>query len=582
MITELKNLKYSEILKRNKELLASQTENPYNIAVVSNIITSHLNDILEFQLRNHQINAKVRSGDYDNIIQDCQKFQSQNVVIIFWELANIIDGFQAGYDLLTEQEQHELFKKLQIEINFVFEQLKNTSLVLMNTFSALVFSQYALRPSPFERLAVALNQYLEKNRPDNFFLIDIDKILARVSIQACVDFRYFYSSKALYSVEFYKEYTTAIQPIILSAAGKIKKALIFDCDNTLWKGVLGEDGIDGIEMSPHTPDGSIFREIQDLSVGLSRQGVILGICSKNNPQDVEEVLKNCVDFQLKEDMITLKKVNWDDKVKNLRDMARELNIGLDSLVFVDDSEFEIQFINDQLPEVTTILVPKKLYLYPETIRRHINLFFKADLSEEDSKRIRMYQDEMLRKDEEKKYDSIEDYLKSLELKMIVYTNDTQHLDRLVQLTQKTNQFNLTTIRYTQADLSRMISDGNHQVYSFQAEDKFGQYGLVGMAIIRLDLAGRSADINTLLMSCRIIGRNIEFQFVNFIFNELKNHNIETVTARYIKTKKNSQVSDLYDKIGFSVSQSNDTCKEYIIRTKDYLPNHTNYIEVLYG
>src|ERR1700733_2025275 len=237
----MKDLKYTEILAANRKLRESLSgASLYEVKVLSNIITSQFNDIFEYVLRTEKINAKVSSGDYDNILQDSQKYASADTVIIFWELANLIDGLQYKADTMKEEEADRLVKKTKDEIDFVFEHLRRTPNVIFNKFSTAAFNHSFLKENRFDRICNVLNGYLAEKLPDNFTLIDVNKVFLKVSVEKSIDLRYYYSSKSLYSIEFYKQYGEYIAPVIFSILGRTKKALIFDCDNTLWKGNVGE------------------------------------------------------------------------------------------------------------------------------------------------------------------------------------------------------------------------------------------------------------------------------------------------------------------------------------------------------
>ena len=265
------NMKYSEIIKENKKL--EQNKKPkYQIAILSNIMVHQSKEICEYSLRQNSINAEVALGDYDNIVQDSLKYQNAHSVLIFWELWNLIDGLQYKIESLSDDEFSAVIDKTKHEMDIVFHNLSNVSLVVVNKFSSLVFNHFSLKQNRIDILMNELNQYLATKK--NIILIDIDKVIASISIEKSIDLRYYYSSKTLYSIEFYKKYFDYIKPIFLSANGKVKKALIFDCDNTLWKGILGEDGFEKIKM---------YKEIQYLAIQLSIKGVIIGLCSKNNP-----------------------------------------------------------------------------------------------------------------------------------------------------------------------------------------------------------------------------------------------------------------------------------------------------------
>jgi FkbH-like protein len=579
----MKILKYSKILELNKQLGNELKSNAYNIAVFSNITTHQIKEICEYYLREEGINANIKIGDYDNIVQDSIKYSKFNLVIIFWELCNIIDGLQYSAELLNNEQLNAVFEKVKREIDLVFKNLENTSLVLFNQFTSILFSSTNIRKTNLKQLADLLNRHIEAKKPANVKLVDFEKVIANIGVKNSVDFRYFYSSKALYTIDFYKSYSKYIKPYIMSANGKNKKAIIFDCDNTLWKGILGEDGFDNIEMSPKTKDGAIFSEIQSIAVALYKQGVLIGLCSKNNHSDVEKVIKSHQDMQLRNEHITINKINWSDKVTNLLDIATELNIGLESLVFVDDSSFEVNLIKQQLPEVVVIQVPERLNDYPMVLRENLDLFYNLSYTVEDSQKSEMYKQQLQRKKAKKEFADMEEYLASLELKACVYIDNEHIIPRISQMTQKTNQFNLTTRRYTEADIRNFIFNPASKVFAFSAVDKFGDSGVTGLCIINFDEGNKqTADIDTLLMSCRIIGRNIEYAFMDYLIKYIKDIDIQTMTAKFIKSPKNEQVLDYFDNCSFGLVNSDSKIKEYVLDIKNYKQKNLKYIEVING
>lgn len=563
---DLKDLKYTEILSKNKLLGESLSQSPtYTISVLSNIITSQLNNILEFTIRSQDINAKAISGDYDNIVQNSQTHNASNAVIIFWELANLIDGLQYKCLTMTSNEIESIIEKVKKEIDFVFQLLSKTPLVIFNQFSTLIFNNAFLKSNQFDDICNHLNNYIEQNIPSNFLVIPIDKLLAKLSIEKSIDLRYYYSSKSLYSIDFFKCYAQFIAPIILAANGKSKKAIVLDCDNTLWQGTLGEDGLDGIALSSNDKHGVYFEEVHYLIKTLAKDGAIVCLCSKNNESDLDEIWQQRIDFALKEVDIVAKKVNWQSKDKNLLELAEDLNIGIDSLVFIDDSAFEISCIENSLPEVTTLQVPKLLHTYSGLVRDKMSLFFTLSKTSEDRKRLEMYHHEVQRKNEKKNFNSIDEYLASLEIKTSVYINQVEHLARASQLTQKTNQFNLTTKRYTEMEVRDLLEGGKHRIYILDVSDKFGDYGLTGLAIVKINHP--ESEIDTLLLSCRVLGRNIENIFIDFIINDLKKLGINHIFANYCKTPKNVQVANFYEKSGFDILSSSDSRTEYRLLLK---------------
>ncbi len=576
----MRDLKYSDILVKNQELGAKLTGERYRIRVLSNLTTSQCNEVIEYSLRSHGIPADVQTGGFDTIAQDSAQAAGLDAVILFWEIANLAPGFHYRANVLSDDALAALLAKVEGEIDFVLKNLQSVPLVLFNSFSSVPFNHGKLKSDALDRACERLNRRVIQAKPDNVVIVDINKVLAEVSVLKAVDFRFFYSSKALYSVEFYKAYAELVRPAFLAACGLIKKALIFDCDNTLWGGILGEDGPEGIEGSSKTQTGSIFEEAQHVALDLRRQGVLLGICSKNNPSDVDEILQKKDAIAIRNEDLSIKKVNWNDKPSNLREIARELSIGLDSLVMVEDSPYEADMIRQTLPEVTVLQVPEKVQEYPQALRRAQQFFFRASHTAEDTRKTEMYHQQAQREQAKQGFASLDEYLRSLGLEMKVLVGSEAPAARLSQLTQKTNQFNCTTRRYSEAQIKDFLKGGRYRVYAFEAADRFGSYGLTGLAIAAIE--ENSAAMDTFLMSCRVIGRNLETAFFQFILEDLKRSKVSRISAAYAPTAKNALCADFYDRLGFSVVHQAKGGKEYLLNAADFPAINIDYIKVNHG
>lgn len=576
----LKDIKYSEILSRNSEIAPKNSAGVYPIAVLSNIMVHQSKEIIECLLRENGIPAVVTLGGYDNIVQDSFSSNNAKAVIIFWEACNLVNGLYSCSELLNPQQMDEIVEKTKSEIDLVLKNLAGAPLILFNRFSPLPFTHTSIAKTNLEKITDRLNEYLEKREDLNLHLINTDKIFAAISLEKSVNLRYFYSSMTLYSIEFFKKYSEFVMPFVFAANGKSKKALIFDCDNTLWKGILGESGFSGVEMSPNSASGKIFNEVQNIAMSLNRKGILLGLCSKNNPEDVDLVIGQHPDMVLRKENLSIKKVNWNDKVSNLRAIAEELNIGMNSIVFVDDSEFEVNLIKENLPQVCVIQVPKNLHDYPNLLKEQSGLFFNLSNTSEDLRKAEIYNQQFQREEARKEFDSIENYLESLNMKLKIYHNDSAFIARASQLTQKTNQFNLTTQRYTETEIKRFIDDENYELFLLEVSDKFGNNGITGLSILKLD--GEAAAIDSFLMSCRIIGRNIEFAFMDFMMKFLKEKGIKSVEAKYIQTLKNQQVENFYDRCSFEPADISPQEKLYSMNLNNYKEFNIKYFEVIYG
>ena len=315
-------------------------------------------------------------------------------------------------------------------------------------------------------------------------------------------------------------------------------------------------------------------------MALERQGVLLCLCSKNNAQDVDEVLDRHAHAVIKREHITLAKVNWADKVSNLRELARELNIGLDSLVFVDDSEFECAGVRAALPEVRVIQVPAALPDYARVIQEVRELFVAGGVSAQSQSKTEQYRQRQQALQEQSQFASRDEYLASLELRVELKRNAFDEIARISELTQKSNQFNLTTLRLTPGEIRERMESANGCVYSLTVIDKFGSAGLTGVAV--LSWAGQTARIEAFLMSCRVIGRGVEFSIWPHLAAEAAQHGCVTLEAEFKPTPKNAQVADFYDLLGLAPVENVDGAKRYRIAIDQFHPPEADWIQVTHG
>jgi FkbH-like protein len=571
-------MKYLDVIKKNRELGAALQAEKYNISILSNITMNQSKDVIELALREHSINADIEIGDYDAILQNSNQVNNAKAVIVFWEACNFVAGLQSKINIMSEEDIEELAKRVEAEINLLFRNLLNVPLVIINRFSSTLFDSTPLVASTLGRLCKRLNSVLENKAAHNQILVDLDAVIAQVSLSRAVDLRQFQSSKSLYTIEFFQAYAKSIEPAFLAAVGFSKKIIVLDCDNTLWAGILGEDGEAGIEMSDATLRGIAFQEVQTILRGLQKSGVLLALCSKNNLADVEKVFANHPDMILREDHLVCKKVNWLDKASNLREISLELSLGLESFIFLDDSDFELGLIQRELPQVLCIQVPKNLSEYPKLIRELTKKVFRLSKTVEDDRKTEMYHQENQRKKHAVEFESTEQYLASLSLKLSILWDKKIPVARVAQLSQKTNQLNLTTRRYTEADIQKMLGDPTCTLAAFSASDRYGDYGVTGVAIIRLNSEpNNSAEIDTLLMSCRVIARNLEYAFFDEIVRVMRKNSIHKLYGVYIATSKNMLVENLYDKLGMQLIESSGTTRNYLLDLQEFQPRNIDYI-----
>ncbi len=370
-------------------------------------------------------------------------------------------------------------------------------------------------------------------------LLDMEQLLLRVGRQQFFDTRLWYNSVFPFTPDGALAVSGAVCDIAASLHLTRAKVIALDADNTLWGGVIGEDGMNGIALGPDYP-GRAFVDFQKRILSLQQRGFILALCSKNNPDDLGEVLDNHPHQWLKREHFAAERVNWLPKPENLKSLAEELNLGLDAFIFVDDSDHECAAVRHALPEVEVVQVPARAVEIPTCLDSVARLQITS-LTREDLQKTAMYAQERQRRSQLEELTSggasMEDYLGSLNMRMTVGLDDESLLPRLSQLTQKTNQFNLTTRRYSEADMAQKIADAATSVYHFSLEDNFGDSGVVGLAIVEQDGEER-AHLDSFLMSCRVIGRRAEQGFLRCIIERLRAGGVRELTAEYIPTRKN--------------------------------------------
>jgi FkbH-like protein len=396
----------------------------------------------------------------------------------------------------------------------------------------------------------ALCERLRSELPATTF-IDLDDIQAQVGRRAFYDVRYWYSASYPFSAAAAAEFARRVAVVATLLKSPRAKVLVLDADNTLWGGVVGEDGIDGIALGPEYP-GNVFVDFQRRLLAFQQRGLILAMCSKNNPTDVDQVLRHHPHQILRDAHFAARRVNWLPKADNLRSLAEELNLGLDSFVFVDDSDHECAAVRHALPQMQVVQVPKRAVDVPACLDRIARLEVLT-LTTEDLAKTELYAQERLRRelndDIGRGGGNQSDYLSRLQMKMRISVDPIAHLARLAQLTQKTNQFNLTTRRYDEQRMRRFIEDRETLVLDFSLADTFGDSGIVGLAIWRR-VGGGCAELDTFLMSCRVIGRMAESAFLAAGLRLLAAEGITHVVADFLPTAKNDLVREFLPQHGF--------------------------------
>ncbi|MBK6854523.1 MAG: HAD-IIIC family phosphatase [Burkholderiales bacterium] len=561
-----------------------QTHREMAIGVASNVSI----DLLSVFLRKHALLAGARvsvdMGSHDDVLTDAGRYveagKQAMVYLPFFD--NLLPAFEFQIECLPHADILAKEADFRAQCELMFQSTLALPALYVGTFHRHVRAVDVGRPDSVAATLDRFNAVLRElaARHAHVRLIDTEDILRSLGAGSCLDRRFYLRSTAPYSPIFLDEFARRIALASRGFGGYFFKALVLDCDNTLWGGVVGEDLVDGIKLDPHAYPGRVYWQAQLAYAGLERQGVLLCLCSKNNPPDVDEVLERHPNQVLREARITLKKVNWKDKVTNLREIASELNIGLDSLVFVDDSDFECASVRTALPQVRVFQVPKALPDYGRVLREIRELFLAGGVSDESRSKTEQYRQIQQASNEQSRYASHEDYLTSLELKVSLRRDSIADIARISELTQKSNQFNLTTLRQTPGEIQDRMQGDDSCVYSLNVGDRFGPAGLTGVVIV--DWRDDVACIAAFLMSCRVIGRGVEFSIWPHIAADALHRGCRILEAAYRPTAKNSQVADFFDRLGIPLVESDDGVKRYRVNLDEFQPSNADWIKVSHG
>ena len=576
---------YSDILDyvNQAESAGKKIEHSIKINFLRNLTVEGIEPYLKYYNYQENIEPKITFGDYDNvnqeILDDNSHIYSQKPDIIVLSL--ILEQLSPDSSSVNWNADSAITILTEL-FNLIAKKCK--ALIVVNTFVPPFYSMYGITNVPKAKDKITeitkLNGFIRQFVIDNysqFFLADWERYVRILGESESMDYRFWYTSKAPFKKSFLQLYAYDIFKIIKALKGKAKKCLILDCDNTLWGGIVGEDGLLGIKLDRNTYPGNIYYEFHQNVITLYERGVLIILCSKNNEEDVWEVFDKHPQCLLKRNHIAAWKINWDDKVTNINLLADELNLGLESFVCIDDNPVECEIISTMLPQVRVIQVPEKLYTYPRMILEE-GLFDSLYLSGEDKARTKMYRAESERKNEAVKFANIEEYLASLNITTTIHEAKKHEIPRIAQLTQKTNQFNLTTKRYSEIQIESFVNDPSSSVFSLGVKDKFGDLGLTGVLIARKE--GSNGIIDSYLLSCRILGRKLEVVFLRHCLSELeKKWDVKKWEAEYIATKKNRQTEDYWKNMGFGEISNKDGIKKYTSDSGKFNEQVLSYIKI---
>lgn len=427
-----------------------------------------------------------------------------------------------------------------------------------------VFGSYANKvPTSFTFQVRKLNYELMKLSQEcqNLFICDLLGLQNKFGRDMMFDSTVYMSTEMLLSLNALPYVASRTMDIICSIEGRIKKCLILDLDNTIWGGVVGDDGWENIQVGHGLGIGKVFTEFQEWVKKLKNRGIIICVCSKNDEDKAKEPFEKNPEMVLKLEDISVFIANWENKADNIRTIQRVLNIGFDSMVFLDDNPFERNLVRENVLGVTVPELPEDPGQYLEFLYS-LNLFETASYSYADKDRTKQYQVEAKRVKAAQNFTNESDFLKSLNMVSEVKGFDKFNIPRVAQLSQRSNQFNLRTVRYTEEQIKAIELDDEYKAFSFTLEDKFGDNGLIAVVIMK-DISKSVPStlfIDTWFMSCRVLKRGMENFTLNILVDYARKYGYKNIIGEYLPTAKNGMVKDHYSKLGFESIEDSDTSR----------------------
>ncbi len=540
-------------------------QSPLRILVLGQCTTTWFAQGLVSSAWRQQVPCLVEDGPFDNVMQVLEAISTASppdvLVLLPWS-QHLLDGQERAPDVLADAEldfwkrvwrlasQKGIKRLIHIGYDWVYPGALG----------------YHLSASPGGGIDLfrLLNYKLRAALPAGSYFVPLEELSGMLGRNQFYDMRRMYWTKQPFSEKGLMNLCEHVIAGVRALTIGPRKVLVLDLDNTIWGGVVGENGPLGVELGD-SPRGEAFRQFQRHVKALTRRGVLLAVCSKNNAEDARECFRHNPDMVLKLDDFAHFVANWDPKTTGLREIAETLRLGLDSFVFFDDSPFEREMVRQAMPDVAVVDVPEDPSDYVRALQE--GLWFESSaLSDEDRKRSHLYQAEAKYRAAREDAGGLDDYLASLDMLATVRPIDTTDMQRIVQLLGKTNQFNLTSRRHTADDLCELLSRPGTIGLSLRLEDRLSNHGLVAVALgVKVTLAGVSAmEIDSFLMSCRVIGRTVEAYLLQVLLDRAYADGYHRVIGRYLRTPKNHLVASFFEQMGFAPITTDDRAGECFV------------------
>ncbi|MGE4297511.1 MAG: HAD-IIIC family phosphatase [Desulfovibrionaceae bacterium] len=557
------------------------------VAILGGSTTFEIKEILELFLLDLGIRPTFYESEYNKFYEDVvfpnpelEAF-APDVAFIHTTQANVTRWPAPG---MAETEVDALYEAECAKLAAVWDGLREKygCAVIQNNFDLPPVRPLGnldcVNHAGRTRLVLRLNEAIAaRARADKAFCVhDINHLSAFMGLEKWYDPQFWYAYKYALSYEAIPTFCHNLAAIIGALWGKNKKCLVLDLDNTLWGGVIGDDGVNGIQLGTETAQAEAYSDFQGYLKELKARGVMLTVCSKNEPESAREGLGH-PDAVLREDDFTMIKANWMPKPDNIQEIIATINIGIDSAVFVDDNPAEREIVRSQLPLVAVPEMGNDVARYIR-ILEGCRYFETVSLSEDDLKRVAYYAANAKRQDVQSRFENYGDFLRSLEMTAEIRPFEDVYLDRITQLTNKTNQFNLTTRRYTMAEITAVAASDAHVAIYGRLVDKFGDNGLI--AVVIGAQRGDALHIDLWLMSCRVLKRNMEQAMFDSLVRRARERGVRTIHGHYYATPKNKMVAGHYESLGFSLAaRAGNGDSEWIFTIPDDFTNTNDIIQV---
>ena len=550
----------SEYVTLSKNLDDLKFSNKLKVGILSSFTLNGLNETLHVKCSELDIGYQSYVADYNQYNQEILNSNSNlykfspDITFLILDIRSFLgDYFYFPYSISSDERKSITKEKIAELENLIshFQNSTNSKLVITN-FNVPSFSPNGIIETKsefgFHEMIQEINIELRRKikNLNSIYIFDYNRFVSKYGEKNIFNERQFHVGNIQIEFDYIPFLAHELMSYIKPMYSSNRKCIVLDLDNTLWGGILGEDGFDGIELG-HTSTGKAFVEFQKYLLSLWEQGIILTINSKNNYDDVMKVIHDHPDMILREKHFASMQINWYDKAENMQKISDELNIGLNSFVFFDDDKINQERIKTEFPEILTIALDPDPSTYAEKLK-DLNDFNVLQRTKEDSKRGEMYSQQRQRNELERSVSNLDDFLKKLNIKVQIQNITEFNIPRISQLTLKTNQFNLTTKRYQESDIRRLAQDPKMKIGCAQVQDKFGDNGITSVFIVEKN--EKEWKIDSFLQSCRIIGRGIEDAIMSEILKDAKQNNVEKVYANFIPTNKNKPAEEFLPQFGF--------------------------------